>query len=226
MTTHLHGLGLSKEFEGVTHILRTGDSGPHFHSWMNIAYESQIEDKYGIAFETHLFCKRHAYNLCDAHGGVIKRLARRIAISGEHILSAVHFARAYNKVGLLGNSKAYAITNINRAGSEEAKKNLHACVGIKRACVFQYSVINPITQAIQYEPGAVRMYAVSQDEGKRPLPGNEPVTCQIIRYPKDSHGHYCAKCTNTKQYPTYHTGTWHAARTPMHMRIRTRAIAL
>ena len=65
--------GGSREFDGVTHILRTGDSGPHFHSRATLLWESQCFRDYGIVWETHTLCKRHAWSLCDAHGGAIKR---------------------------------------------------------------------------------------------------------------------------------------------------------
>ena len=70
------------QFDGVTHILRTGDNGPHFHNQWTVYFESSVYTEYGIDWETHTLCKRHAYNLCDAHGGAGKRSARAAHVSG------------------------------------------------------------------------------------------------------------------------------------------------
>ena len=55
------------EFVGVTHILRTGDSGSHFQSVMNFLWEISVHSNYGIFLESHTLCKRHAWSLCDSH---------------------------------------------------------------------------------------------------------------------------------------------------------------
>jgi hypothetical protein len=71
------------EFHKVTHILRTGDSGPHFHNRLTIEFESQVQSNYDIVWETHTLCKRHAYGPCDSAGGGL------VMISSSTLLSAV-----------------------------------------------------------------------------------------------------------------------------------------
>ena len=44
--------GLSVEFSEVTHILRTGDSGSHFHALVNVAFESSVYQDYSVKWET------------------------------------------------------------------------------------------------------------------------------------------------------------------------------
>ena len=82
------------EFNGATDILRTGDSGGHFHNKVNMLFESSAFKRYGIRWETHTLCKRHAYSLCDAHGGAVKRCARHSAVIGELPKEALDCARA------------------------------------------------------------------------------------------------------------------------------------
>jgi hypothetical protein len=57
------------EFHGVTHIIRVGDSGPHFHNRLTLLFESFIQERYGVHYEVHTYCKRHAFGLCDSQGG-------------------------------------------------------------------------------------------------------------------------------------------------------------
>jgi hypothetical protein len=72
----------TSEFYRVTHILRSGDSGPHFHNRLTIEWESNVQDTYDIEWETHTLCKRHAYGLCDAAGG-----GTALALSGLSMCS-------------------------------------------------------------------------------------------------------------------------------------------
>ena len=94
----LKDLGLGDEFEGVTHILRTGDSGAHFHNRLILHFESSIWKRYGIVWETHTLCKRHAYSLCDAHGGTVKRYIRRFAMLHWQPETAEQFAAVVNGI--------------------------------------------------------------------------------------------------------------------------------
>jgi hypothetical protein len=55
-------------FFGVTHVYRSGDSGPHFQSRLWLAFESTIFVGFGIFWEVHTLCKRHAFNICDGFG--------------------------------------------------------------------------------------------------------------------------------------------------------------
>ena len=69
--------------KGVTHIVRTGDSGPHFHSRITYNWESSVWEEYGINWETHTLCKRHASNECDAHGGSVQRAWHAVGVKGS-----------------------------------------------------------------------------------------------------------------------------------------------
>ena len=102
----------SGEFDGVTHILRTGDSGPHFHCRKTMAFEAHVQTTHNIHWETHTLCKRHAYILCDAHGGQSKVAAAAAAIAGAAPMSALDFANIINIC--IANAKAYCIENIDR----------------------------------------------------------------------------------------------------------------
>lgn len=120
--------GFGDEFKDVTHILRTGDSGPHFHNRVVLDFESNILQTYDIQWETHTLCKLHAYSLCDAHGGVIKKYIRSFAINNWCPESAEQFACIINGITQEAESAhsqsrsrvnsrctAYAFKNFNRS---------------------------------------------------------------------------------------------------------------
>ena len=51
LSEHANKFGI--EFEGATDILRTGDSGGHFHNRINAIFESSAFKRFGIRWETH-----------------------------------------------------------------------------------------------------------------------------------------------------------------------------
>ena len=69
-------------FEGVTHILRISDSGPHFRS------------------------RNMRINLCDAHGGAVKRCAKAAAVGGTGPKSSQEFATIFNSDKRTGAAEA------------------------------------------------------------------------------------------------------------------------
>jgi len=95
---------------GVTCILRTGDSGPHFHCRTNIEWESNVWRTYGIRWETHTLCKRHVWSECDAHGGATKRAMKATAVKGCPPGEAEEYASIlnYHATGF-PNCRAYAL---------------------------------------------------------------------------------------------------------------------
>jgi hypothetical protein len=100
---------------GVTHIVRTGDSGGHFHCRRTMLWESKVKETFGIEFETHTLCKRHAYSECDAHGGAGKRIVRSAVTNGYAPGEAEEYASIMNHLTLgAQGSRSYAIQKIRR----------------------------------------------------------------------------------------------------------------
>jgi hypothetical protein len=187
------------EFLGVTHILRTGDSGPHFHNRVTMRWESGVFKRCGIKWETHTLCKRHAYSLCDAHGGAVARLMARLSLEGEWPNTAQEFAAIVNRLAksqdCMEAAWAYAYINIPREESN-VWAGLREWPGMQKACEFQYNVIGPDGLTIPRED-VVRF---------RECSGQEEETMQVydmITRPKE-HGHFCLGCSMLKQDVKYH----------------------
>jgi hypothetical protein len=106
-------------------------------------WESNVWDECGIHWETHTLCKRHAYSLCDAHGGGIKRAIRAACVEGNHALTACDFAELINNMSLIDDkfarAKAYAFNNIPREDKTTLMATLRTMNGMQKACEFQYN---------------------------------------------------------------------------------------
>lgn len=204
LQTRLRGLektGLT-EFTGVTHLLRTGDSGGHFHSKAVLLFESEVFSAYGIKWETHTLCKRHAWGLCDAHGGAVKRHAQHEAVQGNAPVTALEFARIINDCEhQFGNAKAYAFTTMvstqAKLRAEFEPRMRSALPGVKKACEFQYHITSEDGREIR-RPGYIRMRVHSRDPGDN----EDFFTCDILKRP--DWGNMCSSCTYLNQRPTYH----------------------
>ena len=188
------------EFEGVTHILRTGDSGGHFHSRATMLWESSVWNKCGILWETHTLCKRHAYSLCDAHGGAVKRSIRARCAAGEYPRTAEEFAAIINRMCEddegFANARAYAFKNISRDDADAVWASLNDTAGMKQCCEFQYNVMSSDGQLIPKE-GVVRMRQVSEST-------ETPKVFDLIKQKKSVVGTFCTKCAHIKQNIVYH----------------------
>ena len=186
------------EFEGVSDILRTGDSGGHFHNRVNAVFESSAFKRYGIKWETHTLCKRHAYSLCDAHGGAGKRAFRHSAAIGELPKEAADFARAIMHHAKFGDTRAIAYTNMDMSTAEQEYAALSEMAGMKKACEFQYFYVDDSGEKV-YTSGFSRFRTVSGDE-------SAPWTA--VHLPKVEEGKeskkVCAKCTQGRQRPVWH----------------------
>jgi len=146
---------------GVTHIVRTGDSGPHFHARANLEWESSVWSTYGIRWETHTLCKRHAWSECDAHGGAGKRAMKAAAVKGCAPGEAEEYATIVNNCTTgFSNCKAYALRNINRSEKEALLKELKELPGMKQMCEFQYFYLDEKNEVVR-RPGIVLMRACS-----------------------------------------------------------------
>ena len=196
LSEHANKFGI--EFEGATDILRTGDSGGHFHNRINAIFESSAFKRFGIRWETHTLCKRHAYSLCDAHGGAVKRCARQSAVIGELPREAADFARAIMTHAKFGNTRAIAYTHMDMSTKEKEYAALANMDGMKKACEFQYHYIDDGGDKV-YMPGFVRFRTVSGDES---APWN------AVYLPRVEEGgesqKVCAKCTQGRQRPVWH----------------------
>jgi hypothetical protein len=112
--------GKRDEFAGVTHIVRTGDNGGHLLNRILMKMESSVYTKYGIDFETHTLPKRHGYNMCDGHGGAVKRTINQFGVANFDPENAHDFANIINGwvTGLTADClrhsscTAYAMVNI------------------------------------------------------------------------------------------------------------------
>jgi hypothetical protein len=65
----------NETFNGVSKIYTSGDGGAHFKSHKMLYFWSSIFPRFHIIVENHFFPAPHGFNLCDSHGGAIKRLA-------------------------------------------------------------------------------------------------------------------------------------------------------
>ncbi len=201
--------GFGQEFRGVTRIVRTGDSGPHFHSRFTMEFESTAHEKYGCVWETHTLCKHHAYNLCDAHGGSIKRFVKAHSVQTQRAFSAEDYCRIINGSTdqVFANATAYAFKNIDRSDKQTLPEMLRDMNGMRACCEFQYTSKN---ESGEFVPTShvVRMRMCSGSE--------EPYKTFLLK--KQPHkGRYCNKCTLFHQRPTFHPNTvsdcpnWHFA---------------
>ena len=193
--------GLSVEFSEVTHILRTGDSGSHFHALVNVAFESSVYQEYSVKWETHTLCKRHAWNLCDAEGGRGKRLFRSHAIKGSAPQHAWEFAAILNECEhSFGKSRAYSFKDVHRLDKKEENAHLKALKDsiFKLSCEFQFFCINSEKEEVR-TPGFIRMRVSSRDPGDN----SEFHTYDLLKRPKE-WGVLCNNCTFLDQIPTYH----------------------
>jgi hypothetical protein len=186
------------EFAGVSDILRTGDSGGHFHNRVNAVFESSAFKRYGIKWETHTLCKRHAYSLCDAHGGAAKRAFRHSAAIGELPKEAADFARAIMNHSKFGDTRAIAYTHMDMTTADQEYAALGPMKGMKKACEFQYFYVDDAGEKV-YTAGFSRFRTVSGDE-------SAPWTA--VHLPKVEEGgeskKVCAKCTQGRQRPVWH----------------------
>jgi hypothetical protein len=197
--------GKRDEFAGVTHIVRTGDNGGHLLNRILMKMESSVYRKYGIDFETHTLPKRHGYNMCDGHGGAVKRTINQFGVSNFDPENAHDFANIINGwvTGLTADClrhsscTAYAMVNIPRLKKDELKAACRSCTGMQRACEFIYTCKNDKGEVV-HTPGIMRVKEVSgcKDE--------EPLICDILKRDVASYGKICNGCTRTKEYPVYH----------------------
>ena len=160
-------------------------------------FESQVFEKCGVEWETHTLCKRHAYSLCDAHGGAVKRAIRRIAVKGRLLENAEEIAIAINKKHVendgFENAWAYAYTNIDRSIAASVWASLKEWPGLKKCCEFQYNVIKdgkPVPTS-----GVVRM-ALCSGSGRYEVH-------DMFKRPK-GYGTFCTKCVYLTQDIVYH----------------------
>lgn len=148
-------------------------------------WESHVHERFGIHWETHTLCKRHAYNLCDAHGGHGIRLASTHVAAGLHIEFATDFARVINtplelysrgvsclRPGLnphansVANARAYPFTSMHRPMKSWLEdSSLAAAPGIQKACEVKYKYVDvegkeTYTPGIRTLPGFSLMFPI------------------------------------------------------------------
>jgi hypothetical protein len=58
----------------VTKIFTSGDGGGHFKGYKMLFFWSSFFPRFGIQLENHFLPAHHGFNLCDSHGGAVKRL--------------------------------------------------------------------------------------------------------------------------------------------------------
>jgi hypothetical protein len=186
------------EFEGVTKITRSGDSGSHFHNRLMMNFESEVYEATGIIWETHLLCKLHAYNLCDAHGGLIKRKFRRAYVGGFRPLRALHFAAIINDpdTGVF-DARAYAFEGIHKVPKDQVSTPFRECNGMHDACSFLYWCKDKDDNIVRI-PGWVR-FAERSDN-----PEKEWIAKDVPKRPRGMYGTLCHGCTWELKRPVYH----------------------
>jgi hypothetical protein len=187
-----------EEFKGATDILRSGDSGGSFHNRVLMLFESCAFKRYGIKWETHTLCKRHAYSLCDAHGGACKRAFRYASVMGELPKEAVDFVRAIINHSKFGDTRAIAYSHMEMKTKEQEYAALADMDGIKDACEFQYYYIDDEGEKV-YTAGFVRFRTVSGDDS---APW-KAVYLPLVHEGEESKK-VCKKCTQGLQRPVWH----------------------
>jgi hypothetical protein len=187
------------EFEGVTHVLRSGDSGSHFHNRLVFDWESEVHSMYGMIWETHNLCKRHAWNLCDSHGAQAKKGAHAAAMAGMAPETALEFATIINECRTgYGQARAYVIENINRSTKDKRWKLLKQMDGVKKCSEFQYWHL-AADGTVMRTPGVVRMRHCSQNSDN-----HEDYITVLLRKSPPEWGNMCKKCTQFWQRPVFH----------------------
>jgi hypothetical protein len=186
------------EFEGVTKITRSGDSGSHFHNRLMMNFESEVYETTGIIWETQLLCKLHAYNLCDAHGGAIKRKFRRAYVSGFRPLRALHFAAIINdpETGV-HDARAYAFEGMKKLPKDKVSTPFRECSGMKDACSFLYWCKDKDGNIVRHA-GWVRFAECSND------PEEEWIAKDVLKRKQSTYGNVCHPCTYSFKRPVYH----------------------
>lgn len=198
------GVAKSDEFEGVTHIVRTGDNGAHLLNKILLEFESSVMTTHGIHWVTHTLCKRHGYNLCDAHGGCIKRHVNAASVQGYNVHSEVDFCYLVSNLIATtelnaprhANCKAYAVKNVPRMEKAELEASQRSCNGMQDCCEFEFTVLDDNGEPVSV-PGCMRT---------RTLSGQASEIYQVFDIKRRGlqFGTICNWCSVTKQRPMYH----------------------
>jgi hypothetical protein len=199
--------GYFDEFKHVTDIIRTGDNGGHLLNKACMFFESTVMEEYGIRWITHTLAKRHGYNLCDAHGAAVKKHINSYAVADCRPETAHDFANVINNCSFdyegrelaftyNARTRAYPISNINRAEKVLMFSQLRGVAGIQSMCEFQYNVLNDDNELV-WLPGVVRMRECSGVI-------TEKYEVRDTVYRGAACGRICSQCTSYKQRPMYH----------------------
>lgn len=145
-------------------------------------WESNVWKNYGIVWETHTLCKRHAWSECDAHGGNQRRATKAFGVRGGPPGEAEEYATIINnyKKGF-HNTKAFAVRNIDRTGKSQRAKEMEDLFGMKKASEFQY-VFTDENGVQCRQPGVVLTKEISGDERKYSVSDLNKKLCRNCSY--------------------------------------------
>lgn len=78
-------------------IWRVSDNGQPFKSVLFLYLESYLTSKFKLQYEVIFLCAYHAFSICDAHGGTLKRVLRSAEIKQITPLDAVSYRRVVDE---------------------------------------------------------------------------------------------------------------------------------
>jgi hypothetical protein len=120
------------ELSSFSQVYISGDTGNGFRGYDHCDFYSSLYSRFGIIFEELFLCPRHAYNICDTHGGQLSQRHHELLTSCD-IISVRDFA----EVVAAGISNTVAYYHEQKLPST-SKKQTHGNVGIRQLGQLQF----------------------------------------------------------------------------------------
>jgi hypothetical protein len=104
------------EFKAFRRLYLVSDNGSGFHQSETFHFYSFIQQLYGIEVSIHMLCPRHAYSLCDAHGGHTKTIGAEDRSATGALDSTTAFAAKLRQAHTKGRLKKTTVYEFDDPG--------------------------------------------------------------------------------------------------------------
>jgi hypothetical protein len=94
-------------FDKFDELIFSGDTGSGFRQSETIYYYSTLFFKYGKNIRVHFLAPRHAFNMCDAHGGQLSRIFSAEKCSSQALITPADCAAAVKRSKLANTFSFY-----------------------------------------------------------------------------------------------------------------------
>jgi hypothetical protein len=195
----LDSLFADNEFKGIRKIVLVSDNGSGFHQSETFHFYSLIHSLYGIEVDIHMLCPRHAYSLCDSHGGHTKSAAGQDRAATGTLDSASAFAsklRQAHSKGRLQRTTVYEFDTPDDCDMVRLIESTHRKpkeVKITHYHAFHTSFF--MNGKRHWEDGVVTASATS----------DKPVSALLDFRPR-KRGERCRPCEGQVHYPVFSAG--------------------